>query len=120
MGEQIQRAKADAKAKKTGHVDVSIYRDALAAAGTAVDFIGYTETSAEAKIVGLIVGGAAVPAASEGEQVEFVLNRTPFYAEGGGQLADTGHRLRPHGARRGDGARRAVPAARADRAPGAP
>ncbi len=90
MGEQIQRAKADSKAKKTGHVDVSVYRDALSAAGVAVDFLGYTDVSAEAKVVGLIAGGAAVPAATQGEQVEFVLNRTPFYAEGGGQLADTG------------------------------
>ncbi|MGQ0466774.1 MAG: alanine--tRNA ligase [Sporichthyaceae bacterium] len=90
MTEQIQRAKADAKAKKTGHVDVSVYRDALAAAGSPVEFLGYDNVSVDAKIVGLVAGGASAPAASAGDQVEFVLNRTPFYAEGGGQLADHG------------------------------
>jgi alanyl-tRNA synthetase len=90
MTEQQQRAKADAKAKKTGHVDVSVYRDALAAAGKPVAFLGYTEVTAEARILGLIASGAATPAAAVGEAVEMVLDRTPFYAEGGGQLADTG------------------------------
>jgi alanyl-tRNA synthetase len=90
MTEQRQRGKADAKAKKTGHVDVSTYRDALTAAGKPVDFLGYTDVVAEAGVLGLIAGGASVPAASAGDAVEVVLNRTPFYAEGGGQLADTG------------------------------
>ncbi|HEY2833006.1 MAG TPA: alanine--tRNA ligase [Sporichthyaceae bacterium] len=90
MTEQRQRGKADAKAKKTGHVDVSTYRDALTAAGKPVDFLGYTDVVAEADVLGLIAGGASVPAASAGDAVEVVLNRTPFYAEGGGQLADTG------------------------------
>jgi alanyl-tRNA synthetase len=90
MTEQIQRAKADAKAKKTGHVDVSTYRDALSAAGGPVEFLGYQEVAAEGRVLALISGGASVAAASEGTAVEVVLDRTPFYAEGGGQLADTG------------------------------
>jgi alanyl-tRNA synthetase len=90
MTEQRQRGKADAKAKKTGHVDVSTYRDALTAAGRPVDFLGYTDVVAEGTVLGLIAGGASVPAAAAGDAVEIVLNRTPFYAEGGGQLADTG------------------------------
>ncbi|MGQ0842654.1 MAG: alanine--tRNA ligase [Sporichthyaceae bacterium] len=90
MTEQIQRAKADAKAKKTGHVDVTVYRDALAAAGAPVEFLGYDEVCVDAKVVGLVAGGVSAPVANAGDQVEFVLNRTPFYAEGGGQLADHG------------------------------
>jgi alanyl-tRNA synthetase len=90
MTEQRQRGKADAKAKKTGHVDVSTYRDALSAAGQAVEFLGYHDVVAEASVLALIAGGASVPVAVAGDAVEFVLNRTPFYAEGGGQLADTG------------------------------
>jgi alanyl-tRNA synthetase len=90
MTEQRQRGKADAKAKKTGHVDVSTYRDALSAVGKPVDFLGYTDVVAEGVVLGLIAGGASVPVASTGDAVEIVLDRTPFYAEGGGQLADTG------------------------------
>ena len=54
------------------------------------EFLGYTELAAEATVVGLLVGGAPVPAARAGEQVEVVLDRTPFYAEAGGQQADHG------------------------------
>ncbi|MCE7079709.1 alanine--tRNA ligase [Streptomyces sp. ST2-7A] len=89
MTEQRERAKADARAKKTGHADMSAYRGIADASGT-TEFTGYTRTDGEATVVGLLVGGASSPAAHEGDAVEVVLDRTPFYAEGGGQLADTG------------------------------
>ncbi|AZM44982.1 alanine--tRNA ligase [Streptomyces sp. WAC 06738] len=89
MKEQRDRAKADAAAKKTGHADLSAYREVADSAG-ATEFTGYTQTAAESTVVGLLVGGVASPAATEGDEVEVILDRTPFYAEGGGQLADTG------------------------------
>ena len=89
MDEQRARAQADSRAKKTGHVDVSAYRALLDAAGTST-FIGYAEVSAEATVRGLLVDGATARAAGPGQDVEVVLDRTPFYAESGGQLADTG------------------------------
>ena len=89
MQEQRERAKADAAAKKTGHADLSAYRE-IADRGGATAFTGYSDTEGEANIVGLLVGGVSSPAAHEGDEVEVVLDRTPFYAEGGGQLADTG------------------------------
>jgi alanyl-tRNA synthetase len=89
MKEQRDRAKADAQAKKTGHADLSAYREVADRAG-ATDFTGYTQDSNEATVVGLLVAGAPSPAATEGDEVEVILDRTPFYAEGGGQLADTG------------------------------
>jgi alanyl-tRNA synthetase len=89
MAEQRDRAKADAKARKTGHHDGSVYRPLLDAHGTTT-FLGYTDLAAEGTVVGLVVDGAAAPAASEGQQVEVVLDRTPFYAESGGQQADHG------------------------------
>ncbi|MEU5611417.1 alanine--tRNA ligase [Streptomyces sparsogenes] len=89
MREQRERAKADARAKKTGHADLSAYREVADTAGSTV-FTGYTHTEGESTVVGLLVDGLPSPAATEGDDVEVVLDRTPFYAEGGGQLADTG------------------------------
>ncbi|MFC5911088.1 alanine--tRNA ligase [Streptacidiphilus monticola] len=89
MKEQRDRAKADARAKKTGHADVTAYREVADTAGSTT-FTGYTLTENEATVVGLLVDGVPAPAASEGDEVELVLDRTPFYAEGGGQLADQG------------------------------
>ncbi|MFD3451285.1 alanine--tRNA ligase [Streptomyces sp. NPDC058691] len=92
MKEQRDRAKADALVKKSGHADLSAYRSVADSAGTTV-FTGYTDNEGEATVVGLLVDGVPSPAANEGDDVEVILDRTPFYAEGGGQLADTG-RLR--------------------------
>jgi alanyl-tRNA synthetase len=92
MREQRERAQADAKVKKLGSSDVSAYRAVLDGGG-ATTFIGYEEVVSPATVVGVLVGGVGVPAASQGDDVEIVLDRTPFYAEGGGQLADRG-RLR--------------------------
>ena len=89
MAEQRARAKADAAARKHGHGDMGAYRAVLDAAGGS-EFLGYTDLAAESRVVGLVVDGTGVPAAGAGTAVEVVLDRTPFYAEGGGQQADAG------------------------------
>ncbi|MEV0594780.1 alanine--tRNA ligase [Nonomuraea cavernae] len=89
MKEQRQRAKADAAAKKTGNADISVFGQLLEQAGK-VEFLGYDQTEAETTVLGILVDGVPVPAAGAGTSVEIVLARTPFYAEGGGQLADQG------------------------------
>ena len=89
MDEQRSRAKADAAARKHGGADASAYREVLERTGL-TDFLGYSDQRADATIVGLIVDHVGVPAATEGDEVEVMLDRTPFYAEGGGQQADTG------------------------------
>jgi alanyl-tRNA synthetase len=89
MAGQRQRAKQDAQDKKTGNADISVFAGLLAKSGPVV-FTGYDEVTGEATVAGLLAGGVSVPAAGQGTEVEVILDRTPFYAEGGGQLADTG------------------------------
>ncbi|MGO9219129.1 MAG: alanine--tRNA ligase [Streptosporangiaceae bacterium] len=89
MAAQRRRAKQDAQDKKTGNADISVFASLLARSGP-VEFTGYYEVSGEATVAGLLAGGVSVPAAGAGTEVEVILDRTPFYAEGGGQLADTG------------------------------
>lgn len=94
MSEQRRRAKEDAKSRKTAHGDLSTYRSLLDRHGT-TEFIGYTDLASQSRVLGLLVDGAPVSSASEGSKVELVLDRTPFYAEGGGQIADTGRLAGP-------------------------
>lgn len=88
MAEQRERAKADAKKKKSGHSDIAIYHE-LAEQGT-THFTGYDELVTESRVQGLIRDGVRVPVAEQGSTVELVLEETPFYAEAGGQAPDTG------------------------------
>jgi alanyl-tRNA synthetase len=89
MKEQRDRAKADAKSKKSGHTDVSEYRK-IAELGKKIEFIGYNNLESESTLLGILLDGKVSAHANEGDEVEVVLDRTPFYAEGGGQLADGG------------------------------
>jgi alanyl-tRNA synthetase len=89
MAEQRERAKRDAAEKKTGNADITAFAELLERSG-AVTFTGYDQISGEATILGLLVNGVPVAAAGAGTEVDVVLDRTPFYAEGGGQLADSG------------------------------
>ncbi|WP_033544175.1 alanine--tRNA ligase [Planococcus sp. CAU13] len=54
------------------------------------EFIGYTNTVADANVLFIIKDGELVDHAQEGEEVQVILDRTPFYAESGGQIADHG------------------------------
>ncbi len=88
MKEQRDRAKADAREKKLGAVDVSVF-GAFRAFGT-TEFVGYESLSAEAKVIGLVHEGESVEMVKAGNIVEVILDRTSLYAESGGQTADAG------------------------------
>jgi len=92
MAEQRRRAKADAAARKHAHADLSAYRELVDAGPT--EFTGFDELTSEAKILGIFVDGKRVPVVAHESQgadrAELVLDRTPLYAESGGQVADTG------------------------------
>ncbi len=88
MQEQRERAKADARSKKGGHANTEVWRD-LRALGT-TDWRAYTELTSDATVLGLVVDGERVEELEPGQRGQVVLDRTPFYAESGGQVADAG------------------------------
>ena len=88
MAEQRHRAQADAKAKKGSFADLSELRKLVDERGSI--FTGYTELRTETHLRALLKDGVSVPVAKAGDKIEVVLAETPFYAEGGGQAADTG------------------------------
>ena len=88
MQEQKDRAKADAKAKKGQRADLSVYKELRGLGETA--FVGYDEFVHESRVIGIVVDGLPVAAASEGQIAELVLAETSLWAESGGQDSDQG------------------------------
>jgi len=88
MNVQRQRAKDDAKQKRSTNADLSVYGE-FRSLGT-TKFTGYEELVSSAKVIGLIRDGEVVKQVSEGDVAEVLLDETSFYAESGGQDSDSG------------------------------
>ena len=88
MNIQRQRAKDDAKQKKSTNADLSVYGE-FRSLGT-TKFTGYDQLRSNAKVVGLIRDGQVVKSLAQGESAEVILDETSFYAESGGQDSDSG------------------------------
>jgi alanyl-tRNA synthetase len=85
MEAQRERGRKAAQFKRGAEADAWLDRDLPAS-----EFLGYTQIAADAKVLALLANGDDVSVATEGQQVQVVLDRTPFYAESGGQVGDTG------------------------------
>jgi alanyl-tRNA synthetase len=88
MRAQRERAKASRKGAATGDSRLEEYREVVEAHGT-TEFVGYTDNSSSSKVLAIV--------SNDDGSVELFLDRTPFYAESGGQIGDTGTITAPGG-----------------------
>ncbi|HEY7875174.1 MAG TPA: alanine--tRNA ligase, partial [Actinomycetota bacterium] len=106
MSQQRERARAARKAAQTAGSDPAA--EALLEEHGATEFIGYEHLTTSGRVLG-ISNGTGVPVASEGDEVDLVLDQTVFYAEGGGQVGDRGTIRGPSGVAEVIDTRRLVP-----------
>jgi len=87
---EMQEQKSRARASWVGEEEISgVYREVFKRSG-ATEFLGYESMNSDSNVIALIKDGELVDQASEDDQIEIVLDRTPFYGESGGQVGDAG------------------------------
>jgi alanyl-tRNA synthetase len=90
MEAQRDRARAGAAFAAGDESQTAAIYQRLSAELPAIEFVGYQTLTTPARILALVRGGQRLREATEGEEVEVILDRTPAYAESGGQVGDTG------------------------------
>ncbi len=97
LAEQRQRSRGGRKAELARHAElVALHESILRRVGDTI-FLGYETTDAEGTVVAILRDGVAYDELTGHGEAEVVLDRTPFYAEGGGQLGDRGELAEPGG-----------------------
>ena len=86
---EIQRGKSAKGGKFEAEAGLGVLGE-LSGQGAKSEFLGYATTRAEGEVIGLVRAGELVSDADAGQEIEVVADRTPFYAEKGGQIGDTG------------------------------
>lgn len=104
MADQRARSRAAAAGKRGGEADLWAELDLPAS-----HFTGYEHLSDRATVIGMLADGDAITSATVGRQVQIVLDTTPFYAESGGQVGDTGVLVGPEGSVQIEDTRRPLP-----------
>ncbi|HNP69522.1 MAG TPA: alanine--tRNA ligase [Kouleothrix sp.] len=104
MTEQRARSRAATQFKRGAEAEVWADADV-----PPTEFTGYEHFAGAARVLALVAGGDSISAASAGQAVQLVLDRTPFYAESGGQVGDSGALIGPNGRVRVSDTQRPIP-----------
>ncbi|MFD8898598.1 alanine--tRNA ligase-related protein [Streptomyces ardesiacus] len=94
MREQRERARSDARARKAGGTDLTVLRPVLDEHGPA-DWRAWDTLTTDSQVQAVLGSAGPASAAREGDMATVVLDRTPFYAESGGQDSDASHLTSP-------------------------
>ncbi|MDR2748592.1 MAG: alanine--tRNA ligase, partial [Bifidobacteriaceae bacterium] len=90
MGKQKQRARDAHLKKRKGKTDTTVYNNIAKTLETQTEFLGYKTSASDVRVLAMLVDGKPVQLAKAPAQIEVIFDKTPFYAEGGGQVADIG------------------------------
>ncbi|MDQ0214618.1 alanyl-tRNA synthetase [Oikeobacillus pervagus] len=87
---EMQNQRDRARAARQDVDSMQVQNSVLSGIKVESQFIGYEKLSTEAVVESILVNGQIVKEAHEGDEIQFILDQTPFYAESGGQIADKG------------------------------
>ncbi len=97
LAEQRERSRGGRKAELARHAELTALYESIGRRSGDTTFVGYETTSVEATVVAILRDGVAFDELTGHGEAEVVLDRTPFYAEGGGQVGDRGELTEPGG-----------------------